>query len=193
MLNAKLGEWRHHLHMYPELSYREYETTDFIASALREMGYEDVKTGFGALPTGVSADLNAHKTGPRIALRADIDALPIREESGVPFSSRSDGVMHACGAETAREMFGAERCREIPPIAGSDDFSCYGEIRPAAYFFLGMRTGETCGAHHNAAFRVDDAVLPSGAALLAAAAEVFLSNGVQGTSPLAGYGAEPHD
>jgi amidohydrolase len=410
MLNAKLGEWRRHLHMYPELSYRERETTEFIASALREMGYEDVKTGFGALPTGVSADLNAGKSGPRIALRADIDALAIREESGLPFASRNDGVMHACGhdahaamllgaaallkkagdrlpgrvrfifqpgeesvypgfdrsrpgdprsgamfairsgvlegvdavfalhvwadleagvfgytpgpamyassrftlavlgrgghgaaphraidpvlaacevveawqgivsreidametglittgtihggtasniipdrvelsgtirslskevvgyirarmgevaehvaaahrcrvefdapmgllpvvndlklsclaAESAVELFGGARCREIPPVAGSDDFACYGQLCPAAYFFLGMGTGASFGAHHNAAFRVDDAILSSGAALLAAVAEVFL-NGVQGTSPLAGYGAAPHD
>jgi amidohydrolase len=386
MLNAKLGEWRRHLHMYPELSYRESETTAFIASALRGMGFENIQTGFGALPTGVSADLNAQKDGPRIALRADIDALAIREESGLPFSSRNDGVMHACGhdahaamllgaaallkkaearlaggvrfifqpgeesgypgsgdlrsggafairsgvldnvdavfalhvwadlekgvfgytpgpamyassrftltvfgrgghgaaphravdpilaaceiveawqgivsqetdametgvistgtihggtasnvipdrvelsgtirslsrevveyirgrmgevaehiaaarrcraefnapmglrpvmndrdftrlaAETATDLFGAERCREIPPIAGSDDFSYYGELRPAAYFFLGMGTG-AWGAHHNAAFRVDDAVLSSGAALLAGVAEAFL-------------------
>jgi amidohydrolase len=375
--------------MYPELSYRETETTAFIASALREMGYDDVRTGFGALPTGVSVDLNAQKDGPRIALRADIDALAIREESGLPFSSRNDGVMHACGhdahaamllgaaallkkaeaslpggvrfifqpgeeamypglgdlrsgaafairsgvldnvdalfglhvwadlekgvfgytpgpamyassrftlavigrgghgavphraidpvltaceiveswqgiisreidamktglittstihggtasniipdrvelsgtirslsrevieyirgrmgevaehvaaarrcraefdtsaglrpvmndrsftylaAETAVELFGAERCQEILPIAGSDDFSYYGELRPAAYFFLGMGTG-VYGAHHNAAFRVDDTVLSSGAALLAGVANAFLIRG----------------
>ncbi|MDR1049205.1 MAG: amidohydrolase, partial [Synergistaceae bacterium] len=104
MLNAKLGEWRRHLHMYPELSYRERETTDFIASALREMGYEEVKTGFGALPTGVQTDLNGGKGGPRIALRADIDALAIREESGLPFASRNDGVMHACGHDAHAAM-----------------------------------------------------------------------------------------
>jgi metal-dependent amidase/aminoacylase/carboxypeptidase family protein len=95
-------------------------------------------------------------------------------------------------AETATELFGGSRCREIPPIAGSDDFSYYGERRPAAYFFLGMGTGGAYGAHHNAAFRVDDSVLASGSALLSATAEVFL-NGVQGTSPLAGYGAAPHN
>jgi amidohydrolase len=96
-------------------------------------------------------------------------------------------------AETAAEMFGGDRCREIPPVAGSDDFACYGALCPASYFFLGMGTGASFGAHHNAAFRVDDAILSPGASLLAATAEVFLNDGVQGTSPLAGNGAEPHN
>ena len=86
------------------LKYREHETRAFIASTLREIGFEDVRTGFGALPTGVSADLNAQKEGPRIALRADIDALPIQEESGLPFTSRNGGVMHACGHDAHAAM-----------------------------------------------------------------------------------------
>jgi hippurate hydrolase len=118
-----------------------------------------------------------------------------RAEFDAPMGLRpvvNDRGFSRLAAETAAELFGAERCREIRPIAGSDDFSYYGELRPAAYFFLGMGTGNAYGAHHSASFRVNDAVLASGSALLAAAAEVFLNNGVQGTSPLAGvWGGAP--
>ena len=85
---------RHHLHAHPELSYQEYETSAFVQSKLRELGIPfEVKA-----ETGVIGLLEGRNPGTRvIALRADMDALPIQEENDVPYRSLNDGVMHACG------------------------------------------------------------------------------------------------
>ena len=86
-------DWRRDFHQFPELSFQEHRTGDVIADELRSMGLEPkVKVG----KTGVTADLK-FGNGPVIGLRADMDALPIQETSGLPFSSKNDGVMHACG------------------------------------------------------------------------------------------------
>lgn len=95
-------EWRRHLHAHPELSNREVKTADFIAKRLKAMGLE-VKTGIGH--TGVAALLKGGKPGRTIALRADMDALPVTEQNDLPFKStvttefrgEKVGVMHACG------------------------------------------------------------------------------------------------
>src|SRR5687768_4054780 len=95
-------EWRRHLHANPELSNRELKTSDFVAKKLRSLGLE-VKTGIGI--TGVAALLKGGKPGRTIALRADMDALPVTEQTDVPFKSKVTtefrgekvGVMHACG------------------------------------------------------------------------------------------------
>ena len=86
-------DWRRDFHQYPELSFKEYRTGDVIANELRSMGLEP-KINVGK--TGVTADLE-FGDGPTIGLRADMDALPIQETSGLSFSSKNDGVMHACG------------------------------------------------------------------------------------------------
>lgn len=88
---------RRHLHKYPELSFEEYETSNFIAKKLEEFGikYERVgDTGIKAVIEGEQENLSAKFT---VALRADIDALPIKEETGEPYSSLNEGIMHACG------------------------------------------------------------------------------------------------
>ena len=86
-------DWRRDFHQFPELSFQEHRTGDVIADELRSMGLEPkVKVG----KTGVTADLK-FGNGPVIGLRADMDALPIQETSGLPFSSQNDGAMHACG------------------------------------------------------------------------------------------------
>ena len=95
-------EWRRHLHANPELSNREVKTAEFIARRLKAMGLE-VKTGIGL--TGVAALIKGGKPGRTIALRADMDALPVTEQVDVPFKStvttdfrgEKVGVMHACG------------------------------------------------------------------------------------------------
>ena len=86
-------DWRRDFHQYPELSFKEHRTGDVIANELRSMGLEP-KINVGK--TGVTADLE-FGDGPTIGLRADMDALPIQETSGLSFSSKNDGVMHACG------------------------------------------------------------------------------------------------
>ncbi|MBD8006864.1 M20 metallopeptidase family protein [Bacillus norwichensis] len=93
-LDEELFEIRKHLHQYPELSFKEYETSKYIQSCLENWGIP-----FKVMAeTGVVVDiLGGAGDGPNIALRADIDALPIHEESGLAFSSKREGVMHACG------------------------------------------------------------------------------------------------
>ena len=90
----KVIEYRRHFHEFPELSFEEFETSEFIADKLKGLGYE-VRTNIGG--TGVMATLDTGIPGPVIAFRADMDALPIMEESGLDFDSKRVGVMHACG------------------------------------------------------------------------------------------------
>ena len=86
--------WRRHLHRHPEPSYEERETARFIAETLEGLGGLEVTR---PSDTSVVAHLRTRRPGRTLAIRADIDALPIREESGVEFASERDGVMHACG------------------------------------------------------------------------------------------------
>ncbi|GAA0548525.1 M20 family metallopeptidase [Chitinophaga japonensis] len=97
--------WRRQLHQHPELSNREYKTAAYVAAHLRQMGLE-VQTGVGK--TGVVGILKGGKPGPVVALRADMDALPVFERAPVPFRSVDSAeylgqrvpVMHACGHDT---------------------------------------------------------------------------------------------
>lgn len=94
-LRPKLVEMRRDFHMHPELSNREERTARVIAERLRALGFDDVKTGVAR--HGVVALLKGAKPGPVIALRADMDALPVIETLDVPYKSRNPGVKHACG------------------------------------------------------------------------------------------------
>lgn len=93
--------WRHYLHAHPELSFQEYKTTDYIISILETFPNLELQR---PTETGVVAILKGGKPGKTIALRADIDALPIQEETDVDFISQNDGVMHACGHDTHTSM-----------------------------------------------------------------------------------------
>lgn len=90
----KLVHYRRELHEYPELSLQEFETTKRIIRWLEDAGIPVLDYG---LETGVIAEIKGKKTGPTIAIRADIDALPITEEAVSDFASKNKGVMHACG------------------------------------------------------------------------------------------------
>ncbi len=104
-LYEKVVEWRRHFHQYPELSNREFETAKVIEAHLRDLGLE-VQTGIAH--TGVVGILEGGKPGPVVGLRADMDALPVRERVDLPFASRVEAeylgeivpVMHACGHDT---------------------------------------------------------------------------------------------
>lgn len=87
-------EVRHHLHAHPELSYKEFETSKFVQQKLQAMGIDyEIKA-----TTGVVGMIRGKNPDTRIiALRADMDALPIKEENDVPYKSKNEGVMHACG------------------------------------------------------------------------------------------------
>ena len=101
-LMNKVVEWRHHFHEYPELSNREFKTSQYIKDVLENLGLE-VQSDIAY--TGLVAMIRGSQPGPLIALRADIDGLPVTEELGLPFSSKERttyqgnevGVMHACG------------------------------------------------------------------------------------------------
>ncbi|WP_088007456.1 M20 metallopeptidase family protein [Indiicoccus explosivorum] len=94
-LKEQLIEWRRRLHRYPELSFQEVGTSRFIARRLAEIKGMDVECGIGT-KTSVIGSLTAGE-GPVVAIRADTDALPILENTGMGYSSRNEGVMHACG------------------------------------------------------------------------------------------------
>lgn len=86
---------RRHIHQNPELSYQEYETAKFVASALRSFGIEPTE---GIATTGILAEIKGRNPERKmVALRADMDALPIQEQNEVSYKSRNPGVMHACG------------------------------------------------------------------------------------------------
>ena len=93
-LEPQFVAWRRELHAAPELSFQETQTTDFLLRHLSEIPGLELER---PTKTGVVAVLRGAHPGPTIALRADIDALPIQEETGLPFASRTPGVMHACG------------------------------------------------------------------------------------------------
>ena len=143
-VSADVVAWRRDFHEHPELGNHEVRTAAKVAAHLRALGFEDVRTGLAH--TGVSGVLRGGRPGPRIALRADMDALPVTETTGLPFASKVTstyrgqpvGVMHACGhdAHTAilmgvaqalasvREQLPGEvmvvfqPAEEGPPVAG---------------------------------------------------------------------------
>ena len=104
-IETQVIEWRHYLHEHPELSNREYNTAEYIAAHLRKLGIQ-VEEGVGK--TGVVGILQGGKPGPVIALRADMDGLPVPERVELPWASKAVGeyngaevpVMHACGHDT---------------------------------------------------------------------------------------------
>lgn len=93
-LLEELVSTRRHLHRYPELSFREHRTSAYIREKLDAWG---IPYRYPVAGTGILAWISGDRTGRRIALRADMDALPIHEETGLEFSSLHPGVMHACG------------------------------------------------------------------------------------------------
>ena len=115
LIESKCISWRHHLHENPELSNREFKTSEYVATHLKNLGLE-VRTKVAH--TGVVGILRGALPGPVVALRADMDALPVKERVNVPFASKAKGeylgeevdVMHACGhdAHTAMLMGAAE-------------------------------------------------------------------------------------
>jgi amidohydrolase len=94
-MRAQLVARRRDFHMHPELSNREERTSRVVAERLRALGLTDIKTGVGKY--GVTALLVGSKPGPVVAVRADMDALPIQEVNDVPYKSQTPGVKHACG------------------------------------------------------------------------------------------------
>ncbi len=106
--SADMTAWRQHLHTIPELGLECHQTAAFVAERLREFGVDEIHEGIAK--TGIVAIINGQGDGPTIGLRADMDALPITEETGVAYASIHPGKMHACGHDGHTSMLlGAAR------------------------------------------------------------------------------------
>ncbi len=121
-LQPDIMAWRRHLHAHPELMYDVHGTAAFVAERLREFGCDEVATGLGR--TGVVGVIKGRKGADGdvkvIGLRADMDALPIEEETNLPYASKTPGKMHACGHDghTAMLLGAAQYLAETRNFAG---------------------------------------------------------------------------
>jgi len=121
-LHAQAVAWRRHLHAHPEVAFAEHETSRFVEETLRSFGGLEIER---PTPTSVVARLRGSRPGKTLALRADIDALPIEEENEVEYASRIPGAMHACGHDghTAMLLTAArELVRRRDELAGEVRF-----------------------------------------------------------------------
>jgi amidohydrolase len=110
----RIIEIRRYLHEHPELSFQEEKTAEYISNFYTDVPVDNVETNFGG-QRGVVVTIKGAKPGKTIAIRADFDALPIKEETGLPFASKNEGVMHACGHDghTAYMLVLAETLAEF--------------------------------------------------------------------------------
>ncbi len=133
-LHQKLTAWRQHLHANPELSLQEKATAAFVQEKLTELGIP-FEAGIGGL--GIVATLTRGSAEGRVGLRADMDALPITEDTGLPYASRNRGVMHACGHDghTASLLGAAALLAADTDWSGTVDFI----FQPAEEGFGGAR------------------------------------------------------
>ncbi len=92
---GEMTEWRRWMHRNPELGFELPKTAGFVVERLREIGVDEIHEGIGR--TGIVGIVNGQREGPTIGLRADMDALPIAEETGADWASETPGAMHACG------------------------------------------------------------------------------------------------
>ena len=156
-VEPKVIAWRHDIHQNPELSNREFRTAGIVADHMRNLGFDRVETGIAH--TGVVGTLVGGKPGPVVALRADMDALPVLEQTGSPFASTARGmyngqdvpVMHACGHDThvamlmgAAEVLAKHRDR----ISGTIKF-----------FFQPAEEGPPAGENGGARMMIDEGIL----------------------------------
>lgn len=106
--SSDMAAWRQHLHAHPEINFACHETAAFVVERLSEFGITDIHTGIAE--TGIVAIIEGQGDGPTIGLRADMDALPMDETTGLPYASRHKGAMHACGHDGHTTMLlGAAR------------------------------------------------------------------------------------
>jgi amidohydrolase len=114
-LRPDLVAWRRHLHMHPELAYQETATAAFVRERLTALGLEASPPLAGG--TGLTCTIRGLEDGPTVALRADMDALPIQEDSSAPYASTTPGVAHLCGHDAHTTMLigaGALLARQRP-------------------------------------------------------------------------------
>ncbi|TYO64325.1 amidohydrolase [Bradyrhizobium hipponense] len=139
-LHQKLTAWRRHLHAHPELSLQEKATAAFVQEKLTEFGIP-FEAGIGG--HGIVATLRRGSAQGRVGLRADMDALPITEDTGLPYASRHSGVMHACGHDghTASLLGAAALLVDDTDWSGTVDFI----FQPAEEGYGGSRAMVAAG------------------------------------------------
>ena len=120
-MKAEVAAWRRDIHEYPEILFDVHRTAGSVAEKLKAFGCDDVVTGIGR--TGVVGVIHGKGTGPRkvIGLRADMDALPMDEQTNLPYRSKNPGKMHACGHDghTAMLLGGAKYLAETRNFSGT--------------------------------------------------------------------------
>jgi amidohydrolase len=145
-VSERVIEWRREIHRHPELGFEERRTAELVERTLAAAGLEPQRVAV----TGVVARLPTGRSGPTVALRADMDALPIEERTGLPYASRSPGRMHACGHDGHTAMLlGAATA-----LAGAPEELAAGEVRlvfqPAEEIGGGARRMLAAGVYEGA-------------------------------------------
>tara|TARA_B100000768_G_scaffold175840_1_gene187770 strand:+ start:532 stop:1779 length:1248 start_codon:yes stop_codon:yes gene_type:complete len=148
-IEEKLISWRHEFHKYPEVSNREFKTSEVIAKHLESLGIS-VTRNVGV--NGVVGILEGKNKGKVVALRADMDALPITENNNLPFQSLNDGVMHACGHDSHMSILMATA--EI--LSKNRNFN--GTVK---FIFQGAEEGPPPGEEGGARMMIKEGVLKS--------------------------------
>jgi amidohydrolase len=181
-MEQKVIEWRRHFHQYPELSNRETKTAAYVAEHLKSLG---LKVQTGVAKTGVVALLETGKPGPVIALRADIDALPVTERNSLPFASnekstyngQETGVMHACGHDSHIAILMA-----VAEILSKDKSDLKGIIK---FIFQPAEEGSPLGEEGGADLMVKEGVLDL------PKVDVIFGMHIQSITPLGQIGYKP--
>jgi amidohydrolase len=191
-LSSRLVALRRDIHQHPELSFRESETASRLVAALRELGVDDVRV---VAKTGVIARVpGRNRNAPVVAVRGDIDALPIQEATGLPFASQVPGVMHACGHDVHATWAVAAAALLLAQPAAGDVLVV---LQPAEETGKGalsiLETGALdnvaaiFGGHVDRRFAVGQVVADDGP--LAASADMFDIEFIGGGA----HGARPHE
>ena len=174
-MEAQVIQWRRHFHQFPELSNRETKTGAYIAEHLKKLGIE---VQYPVAKTGVVGLLKGAKPGPVIALRADIDALPVTERNSLPFASKEKttfngqetGIMHACGHDTHTAILMA-----VAEILSKNKSDLKGTIK---FIFQPAEEGAPAGEEGGAYLMVKEGVLEN------PKVDVIFGMHIQSISPL---------
>lgn len=174
-MESKVIEWRRHIHQYPELSNREIKTAAYVAEHLKSLGI-DIQTGVAK--TGVVGLLKGGKPGPVIALRADMDALPVTERNSLAFASKEKttfngqetGVMHACGHDSHVAILMA-----VAEILSKNKSELKGTVK---FIFQPAEEGPPAGEEGGAGVMVKEGVLEN------PKVDVIFGMHIQSISPL---------
>lgn len=138
-------EIRRHIHQYPELGYKEKNASVFVAKKLKKLGIK-VEEDVGGY--GVVGLLRGAQPGKTLLLRADMDALPIQEQTGLPFSSKIDGIMHACGHDMHTAIL-----LGVAKVMSEFSYKIHGNIK-----FM-FQPAEECSPNGGAKYMIRDGVL----------------------------------